>query len=539
MLQLVVTFAFDFDKNLKGYNNRNTCTMIDIWFRQRSAFFILASFLLLSMILSCESDMEDSDKNMAEGMSASMADEARGSDNIVYKWAAKALDATAWDTDRFAPRPTITSRYLALTMVAMYDAWSMYEPKAKAIYYQTESSVPAANHKLSHKKAAISYAAYEALKEYYYSDSVRFRNYLESLGFNPDTIVEDPLSPIQVGRNAAKAVIEARKEDGANQYGEEKGSEGKPYYNYLGYQPINTPDSNVDINRWQPKYFTNETDGSLFAPECLTPYWQHVEPITLDSASQFRSPPPPMYGDEQLQKEVAEVVEMQANLTPEEIALVEFMRDGPLSVQQAGHWLKFAQEVSIRDSHTLDQDIQMYLLVELAAMDGFIASWDTKMYYDYARPYALVHEYFEGDTIYGWAGPGKGFKKILGEEWMPYSPPVFLCPPFPSYVSGHSTISGACAEVLKLYKGNDEFGSQVRLQPGSLTEPNPSYDSVTLYFPTFTETAEMAGVSRVLGGYHIQADNVEGLELGRNVAHHVYDYYQELTGKSDEDEAKP
>ena len=31
-------------------------------------------------------------------------------------------------------------------------------------------------------------------------------------------------------------------------------------------------------------------------------------------------------------------------------------------------------------------------------------------------------------------------------------------------------------------------------------------------------TAEMAGISRVLGGYHIQADNIEGLALGRKVA---------------------
>jgi hypothetical protein len=121
----------------------------------------------------------------------------------------------------------------------------------------------------------------------------------------------------------------------------------------------------------------------------------------------------------------------------------------------------------------------------------------------------------------------------MGEDWMPYSPPVFLCPPFPSYVSGHSTISGACAEVLRLYKGDDTFGSEVRLQPGALTEPNPDYDSVTLHFPTFTETAEMAGVSRVLGGYHIQADNVEGLELGRRVAHQVFEYYREITGKTD------
>ncbi len=475
------------------------------------------------------------DVNKESEVTTDATQEPRGAENIAYKWAKKALDATAWDTDRFTPRPTITSRYLALTMVAMYDAWSMYESDAKSIYYQTEASVPMAQHLLKNKEVAISYAAYEALKEYYYSDSTKFRNYMVKLGYNPDTVVRDPLSPVNIGRNAAFQVIEARKNDGANQYGEEAGSNGQAYFNYLNYKPVNTPDTNIDINRWQPKYFVNESDGSLFAPECLTPYWQLVEPITLDSASQFRSPPPPMYGEEQLRKEVAEVVDMQANLTPEQIALVEFMRDGPQSVQQAGHWLKFAQEVSIRDQHTLDEDIQMYLLVELAAMDGFIASWDTKMHYDYARPYALVHEYFKGDTIVGWAGPGKGFKEIPGEDWMPYSPPVFLCPPFPSYVSGHSTISGACAEVLRLYKGDDTFGSKVRLQPGALTEPDPAYDSVTLHFPTFTETAEMAGVSRVLGGYHIQADNVEGLELGRNVAQHVFDYYKSLTG---EDESK-
>ena len=39
-----------------------------------------------------------------------------------------------------------------------------------------------------------------------------------------------------------------------------------------------------------------------------------------------------------------------------------------------------------------------------------------------------------------------------------------------------------------------------------------------LKLPTFTATAEMAGISRVLGGYHIQADNIEGLALGRKVA---------------------
>jgi hypothetical protein len=45
---------------------------------------------------------------------------------------------------------------------------------------------------------------------------------------------------------------------------------------------------------------------------------------------------------------------------------------------------------------------------------------------------------------------------------------------------------------------------------------------VTLKLPTFSATAEMAGISRVMGGYHIQVDNVEGLKLGRKVAVYLW-----------------
>ena len=209
------------------------------------------------------------------------------------------------------------------------------------------------------------------------------------------------------------------------------------------------------------------------------------------------------------------------------------MRDGPKSVQQAGHWLKFAQDVSIRDAHTLDEDVKMYFLNQITAMDAFIASWDSKMFYDFARPYALVHDYYQDEVIKAWGGPGKGMIEVPGKEWRPYSPESFLCPPFPSYTSGHSTVSGACGEALRRFTGDDYFGEEVQLVPGSLTEVDPAHygDTVTLAFPTFTEAAEMAGISRVMGGYHIQADNIAGLELGRDVARHAWDFYRKHLGK--------
>lgn len=488
----------------------------------KKAFYLLPIAVLL--LLSGCGQPGQSAEQMPDG-----PENPEGVENIAYQWGAMALQATANDTEKFKPRPTVTSRYLGLIFVAVFDAWSRYDAQAKPVYLEGVDRQPAAVQTLANKEEAISYAAYRTMCEYYYSDSLMFKDFMEALGYDPDNVTMDPSSPAGIGNLAATAVIEARKGDGANQYGEAEGANGLVYADYTGYMPINTPDENKDINRWQPKYFIAK-DGQRYAPGCLTPYWQLVKPIGIKSADQFRPGPPPMKGSEQLVLEVEEVVDMQANLTDAEKALVEFMRDGPQSVQQAGHWLKFAQDVSRRDSHTLDEDVKMYFLNQVTAMDAFIASWDSKMYYDFARPYALVHDQFKGQEIRGWAGPGKGVVKMKGEEWRPYSPAEFLCPPFPSYVSGHSTISGACAEALRLYTGSDYFGETQELVAGILTEPDHLGDTVVLEFPTFTEAAEMAGISRVLGGYHIQSENIAGLELGRDVAQEVWSFYQAHVG---------
>ncbi|MEZ4810007.1 MAG: vanadium-dependent haloperoxidase [Allomuricauda sp.] len=460
-----------------------------------------------------------------------MVEEPRGVENIAYKWSQMAITATANDTEKFKPRPTITSRYLGLIFVSIFDAWSRYDEKAVPVYLEGVDRRPSDEQTLKNKEIAISYAAYRAMNEYYFTDKELFANFMVELGLDPKNESLDPTTPEGIGNLAAKSVIEARKGDGSNQYGEEEGSNGVPYFNYVGYEPVNSVDKNVDPNRWQPKYFS-DGKGGKFAPSCLTPYWDKVKPVSLKSGGQFRPGPPPKIGSEQLEKEVQEVIEMQANLTDEQKALVEFMRDGPQSVQQAGHWLKFAQEVSVRDNHTLDEDVKMFFYNQVVAMDAFIASWDSKMYYDFARPYALVHEYYDQQKIKAWGGVGKGMMEMDGSQWRPYSPDTFLCPPFPSYTSGHSTISGGCAEALKLWTGSDEFGSEVKLVAGAMTEPDNLGDTVTLKFPTFTKTAEMAGISRVLGGYHIQSDNIAGLELGRDVAHEAWKFYRKHIGES-------
>jgi len=450
--------------------------------------------------------------------------------NRAFLWSKIALEGTARDTDRFKPRPTITSRMLALIWTSVFDAWSRFDEKARPVYLTNVKRRPLEEHTLQNKEIAISYAAFRACMHYYFSDSAYFRDEMRKMGLDPENESVDPATAVGVGNLAAKAVIQARYHDGSNELGDTPGAENIFYGDYTGYEPINPVDTMRDLNRWQPKYFS-DGKGGWFAPGCLSPHWHKVEPLLIDSADQHRPGPPPQVGSEELKHQVREVLEMHSDLTPEQKALVEFMRDGPKSVQQAGHWLIFAQHVSKRDRHNLDQDVKMYFLVEGVAMDAFIANWDSKMHYDYARPFALVHEYYKDSTIYGWVGPEEGFDSIPGSEWKPYSPLTFLCPPFPAYTSGHSTVSGACSEALKLIKGDDYFDHSVNRVPGVLTEaPRFHGDTVTLHFSTFTDAAEQAGISRVLGGYHIQADNVEGLELGRRVARSAWEKYRFYIG---------
>jgi hypothetical protein len=220
------------------------------------------------------------------------------------------------------------------------------------------------------------------------------------------------------------------------------------------------------------------------------------------------------------------------------------MRDGPRSTGQSGHWLRFAMAVSQRDKNDLDRDVKLFFAVGNTALDAFIAAWDSKRYYDSSRPWTLVRYYFSGKTIQGWAGPGKGVINIPGEKWHPYSPANFVTPPFPGYVSGHSAVSGACARMLKHFTGSDRCGLIEPRKAGEITEQGFDCEKmqqlhgkslaemiggdahksceITLQLPTFTEVSELAGISRVLGGYHIQADNIEGLKMGRNVADYLW-----------------
>ncbi len=75
----------------------------------------------------------------------------------------------------------------------------------------------------------------------------------------------------------------------------------------------------------------------------------------------------------------------------------------------------------------------------------------------------------------------------------------------PEYVSGHSTFSGAAAEVLALFYGGDA----VAFSTGSDFLPG-----ITREFRRFSEAAAEAAVSRLYGGIHFRSAIEDGLTAG-------------------------
>jgi len=462
--------------------------------------------------------------------------------SATYRWLEFLLEASGREVDRNRPRPTILSRTMAIVLTAMYDAWAAYDAKAVGTRLHDGLRRPAKERTQANKEKAIAYAAYRSLLFVYADDAAWIREQFREKGFDPDDDSTDTRTPEGVGNVAANAVIEYRRHDGANQLGDEPGGDGKAYSDYTGYQPKNTPDHIVDPTAWLPIPFSDGKGGTV-SPGFLTPHWYKVKPFALERGDELRAPAPPIYGSEQLRTEVEEAIRVNADLTLEQKAIVEFMRDGPRSTGQSGHWLQFAQDVSRRDRYDLDQDIRLFFSVANVVFDAFITSWDAKRHYDTSRPYWWVRLYHEGGTVDGWLGPGKGSGRVRAEDWRPYSPDTFVTPPFPGYTSGHATASGAASRILELFTGSDRYGAVAIQQVGYLTEAGyptammqarngkpatdlPESKEIRLSLPSFTATAEMAALSRLWGGYHIRYDNEEGLILGRAVAMYSWPIYQ-------------
>ncbi|HJS73343.1 MAG TPA: phosphoesterase, partial [Vicinamibacteria bacterium] len=251
----------------------------------------------------------------------------RRSDDTVLRWNNALLQAVR----NVRSNPVVTARALAVVHTAMYDAWAAYD--REAIGTRTGDSLrrPRSERTPENKRVAVSYAAYRALADLFPTETAAlFDPLLLDLGLDPADTSTDAATPAGVGNAAAAAVIAFRHADGSNQLGDING--GAPYSDYTGCEPVNTPASHNDPNRWQP--LATPTGPQVF----LAPHWEKVIPFALKSASEVRPGPPAKYPGFRYRAQAKALVRLSAGLSDREKMIAEYWADGPATETPPGHW---------------------------------------------------------------------------------------------------------------------------------------------------------------------------------------------------------
>ena len=435
---------------------------------------------------------------------------AASADTIVTDWDAVALQAIR-DT---RPGPPMVARALAITHTAIFDAWAAYDAKAVGTRLGASLRRPAPERTDFNKKTAISYAACRALADLFPAQIAKLDAKMYALGYDPTNKSVDTSTAVGIGNVAAAVLLEYRHHDGSNQLGDLSASH-VPYSDYTGYAPVNTPDAISDPSHWQPLRVSDGHGGTV-VQTFIAPHWGKVKPFALTSTDQFRPGPPVAISSAAFRTQVDQIIQYTRYLDDRQKAIAEYWADGPASELPPGHWAMFATFVSNRDKHTLDDDAKLFFAMTNAVFDGGIVAWEAKRFYDYVRPVTAVHYLYAGQTLPYYDG-----QVVAGEAWQPYQVATSVTPPFAEYISGHSIFSRSAAEVLRNFTGSDSFGNQAtipagssRVQPGTV----PAHD-VTLYWATFTEAADEAGISRRYGGIHFVQGDLVSRELGAKVGH--------------------
>ncbi|MGF1625796.1 MAG: DUF6851 domain-containing protein [Alphaproteobacteria bacterium] len=481
-------------------------------------------------------------------------------DNIVLNWNEAILAAVRVNP----PRPTVSSRALHILHNAIYDAWAAYDGVAVGTRYGDALRRPAAERTEDNMSVAISYAAHRALSALYPQNQAIFDAMMEARDLPVDFSNLDPATPAGVGNLAANAVLAYWAEDGSNWQNN--------FADAIGYSAVNGPDvdptsESLDPNHWQPLTVptgavVDERGQPIVDPNnpdsfrvqgFLTPQWGIVQPFAMPSGDAVRPPAPPVYGDhspyvdavgrsttshQAFLDQFREVVEISGRLADPVVGgpyrcIAEFWADGPRSDTPPGHWNQIAQGIALRDGLDIGQAAQLYFVLTGAMHDAAIAAWDAKLAYDTIRPITAIRHIWGGETIQSWAGYGLGVQEISGSAWVPYQESNFVTPPFPDYVSGHSTFSMSAATAIAGYVGSDTFydpDNPTTIMLDLDDEPGPdilgrfvdadlsfdTYDGppMVLQWPTLFDAARQAGLSRLYGGIHFQDSNLRGQEMG-------------------------
>jgi hypothetical protein len=384
--------------------------------------------------------------------------------------------------------PGPIARAGAMMHGAIYDA-------VNSIVYTHEPylvRVPASSH--ASIRAAIAYAAHDTLATAFPDTTVDLAGELASAVSSINGGSGRIAAGKAVGRAAAKAMIDARSADGAD--------DNTPYVN--GTKP----------GDWRP------ANGAAAA----SPNWPRVKPFCIASGSEYRPPRPggylsktEMLKSPEYAAQLTEVKELgestSATRTAEQSEIAFFWaNDLDGTYKPPGQLFEITKIVSEQRNLDVVENARLFALVALGMGDAAVVAWDAK--------YSTDLDLWRPDTAIQLAGSDGNPGTSPDTGWQPLSQMTNgtpFSPPFPAYVSGHATFGAVHAAIMRLYFGTDNVTFTATTE-----DPHPLAQGVTRTFNSFTEAARENARSRIYLGVHFQWDGDHGFLSGTALGERIF-----------------
>ena len=367
--------------------------------------------------------------------------------------------------------PTQSTRIAAMTQIAIHDALNAINSRYERYAYYASGNANAA------AVAAIAAAGYNVLR--YENPTTEFTTQLTLYNAQLASVPDGPdkEAGIAIGIAAAGAVRSLRANDGLN-------TACAPYM--AGSAP----------GEWRP----------LAGQSFTTPCWgANVAPFTMVSSDRWRPAPRPYFvlTSTKYAREFDEVKRFGSGTSTERTvdqseAARFWYPNPPLT------WSRFAADAAADHGFDLWESARLFALLSVSPADALIAVWDSKRAYPFWRPVAAIRE---ADTD---GNPATE----PDTEWSSY----LGTPPYPDYISGHSGLDGAAAEVFVRVFGTDEadFTSTTTLPP---------FGSTTRSFASFSGAAKDGAESRIWAGIHFRPACEDALQMGQRVSRQAVNHY--------------
>lgn len=231
----------------------------------------------------------------------------------------------------------------------------------------------------------------------------------------------------------------------------------------------------------------------------LRPDFAVARPFTLDTVTQFRSPPPPLLNSESYTEAYREVKAYG-------------MKDSRVRTRDQTHyahwWAEFGEHGWNRIGRitapayklTFIEANRMFALFNMALYDLYLSSLESKYYYDTWRPFTAIRQ-----------GDADGNKATVADPgWKP----EMQTPPWPEYPSAHAAVGALGATLLTEVFGSPEVSFTMESVTALPEARVRSYDNLN-------KAAEECADSRVMNGFHFRFATNEGLRQGKKIARHT------------------